>query len=81
MSTLKILGRRSLAWALTLVMCLGMVNLSAFATDETQQDYDEPLQLPSPLEISMQIEALNEEIDALDPEDEGYEEQLADLQG
>lgn len=80
MSTLKSMSRRGLAWVLTVVMCLGMVNLSAFAMDEPQQDFDENISLPNPLEISMQVEALNEEIEALDPEAEDYEENLAELQ-
>lgn len=80
MRTLKSLSRRSLALLLTLVMMTGMVNLSAFAADEPQQDWDESFPLPNPQEVAMQIEALNQEIEELDPEAADYEAQLAQLQ-
>ena len=72
MRTLKSLSRRGLALLLTLVMCTGMVNLSAFASDG-EQDWDENFQLPNPQEVAMMMEEL-------DPEAEDYEEQLAMLE-
>ena len=64
MRTLKSLSRRGLALLLTLVMCTGMVNLSAFASDG-EQDWDENFQLPNPQEVAMMMEEL-------DPEAEDY---------
>lgn len=79
MSTLKSMSRRGLAWVLTVVMCLGMVNLSAFAMDE-ELGVDIPvLPLLAPLSQE-EIEAMSEGLDPNNPNDAETLQQLAMMQ-